>query len=153
MQIKVNFLCKDSVLAAPLVLEIARVLDLAQQRGEAGPQEQMSLFFKAPQTSNGRAPEHSFPVQERMLMEWLGVDGSAEGRRMNTQERAAGQAPPALMPTIRALADLKRVRSAGRAGRGRTPLRERLGAGRGRRGCRGGGTDHHGRRARRDRAR
>jgi myo-inositol-1-phosphate synthase len=50
MQLKLNFLCKDSVLAAPLVIEIARVLGLAQARGEAGVQEQMSLFFKAPQT-------------------------------------------------------------------------------------------------------
>jgi len=71
MQMKVNFLCKDSVLAAPLVLEIARVLDLAQQRGDAGPQEQLSLFFKAPMTVADRSPEHSFPVQERMLHDWL----------------------------------------------------------------------------------
>lgn len=71
MQIKVNFLCKDSVLAAPLVLEIARVLDLARQRGEKGPQEQLSLFFKAPMTAGRRAPEHAFHVQERMLADWL----------------------------------------------------------------------------------
>ena len=50
MQIKVNFLCKDSILAAPLNLEIARLLDLAKQRGEGGAQEQLSLFFKAPMT-------------------------------------------------------------------------------------------------------
>ena len=73
MQIKINFLCKDSVLAAPLVLEIARVLDLARQRGESGPQEQLSVFFKAPMTANGRVPEHAFHVQERMLEDWLGV--------------------------------------------------------------------------------
>ena len=73
MQIKVNFLCKDSILAAPLVLEIARVLDLARQRGESGPQEQLSLFFKAPMTANGHAPEHAFPKQERMLAEWFGT--------------------------------------------------------------------------------
>ena len=71
MQVKVNFLCKDSVLAAPLTLEIARVLDLAQQRGEGGAQEQLSLFFKAPQTRAGREPEHAFPAQVRMLDEWL----------------------------------------------------------------------------------
>jgi myo-inositol-1-phosphate synthase len=71
MQIKVNFLCKDSVLAAPLALEIARVLDLAQQRGEGGVQEQLSVFFKAPMVANGHAPEHAFHVQERMLMDWL----------------------------------------------------------------------------------
>jgi myo-inositol-1-phosphate synthase len=71
MQIKVNFLCKDSILAAPLVLEIARVLDLAQQRGDGGPQEQLSCFFKAPMIANGHAPEHSFPEQHRMLQDWL----------------------------------------------------------------------------------
>ncbi len=76
MQIKVNFLCKDSILAAPLVLEIARVMDLARQRGEAGPQEQLSVFFKAPMTSNGHAPEHAFHTQERMLADWL-ADGHA----------------------------------------------------------------------------
>ncbi len=73
MQIKVNFLCKDSILAAPLVLEIARLLDLARTRGDAGAQEQMSLFFKAPQTANGRAPQHAFPAQQQMLADWLGV--------------------------------------------------------------------------------
>jgi myo-inositol-1-phosphate synthase len=80
MQLKVNFLCKDSILAAPLVLEIARLLDLARQRGEGGPQEQLSLFFKAPQTANGRAPLHAFHLQERMLTDWLGVPvaGAAE---------------------------------------------------------------------------
>ena len=72
MQVKVNFLCKDSILAAPLVLEIARVLDLARQRGESGPQEQLSVFFKAPMTSNGHAPEHSFHVQQRMLTRLAG---------------------------------------------------------------------------------
>ncbi|HEY0524283.1 MAG TPA: inositol-3-phosphate synthase [Stellaceae bacterium] len=71
MQIKVNFLCRDSILAAPLVIEIARVLDLAKQRGDGGVQEQLGLFFKAPQTSNGHDPEHAFPAQERRLMEWL----------------------------------------------------------------------------------
>lgn len=75
MQIKVNFLCKDSVLAAPLAIEIARVLDLAQQRGEGGAQEQLSLFFKAPQTRGGAEPQHSFPMQERMLHDWLHAAG------------------------------------------------------------------------------
>ncbi len=73
MQIKVNFLCKDSILAAPLVLEIGRVLDLAQQRGEAGVQEQLSVFFKAPMVANGHAPEHALHMQQRHLMDWLGA--------------------------------------------------------------------------------
>jgi myo-inositol-1-phosphate synthase len=46
MQLKINFLCRDSVLAAPLAIEIARCLDLANQRGEGGIQEQLSVFFK-----------------------------------------------------------------------------------------------------------
>ena len=71
MQIKVNFLCRDSILAAPLVIEIARVLDLARQRGEGGIQEQLGLFFKAPMTPPGKREEHSFPVQERVLLDWL----------------------------------------------------------------------------------
>ena len=75
MQIKVNFLCKDSILAAPLVLEIARLLDLAQQRGDGGVQEQLSVFFKAPMVANGHAPEHAFHAQERLLMDWLGARG------------------------------------------------------------------------------
>ena len=73
MQIKVNVLCKDSVLAAPLALEIARVLDLANQRGDGGVQEQLSIFFKAPMVANGHMPEHAFHVQETMLMDWLGA--------------------------------------------------------------------------------
>ncbi len=73
MQIKVNFLCRDSILAAPLVIEIARVLDLARQRGQGGIQEQLGLFFKAPMTPAGKREEHSFPVQERALLDWLAV--------------------------------------------------------------------------------
>ena len=71
MQMKVNFLCRDSILAAPLVIEIARVLDLARQRGQGGIQEQLGIFFKAPMTRPGKREEHSFPVQERVLMDWL----------------------------------------------------------------------------------
>ena len=71
MQMKVNFLCRDSILAAPLVIEIARVLDLAKQRGRGGIQEQLGIFFKAPMTAPGRREEHSFPVQERNLLDWL----------------------------------------------------------------------------------
>ncbi len=75
MQIKVNFLCKDSILAAPLVVEIARVLGLADKRGDGGVQEQLSFFFKAPMVANGHGPEHAFHVQEQMLLDWLGARG------------------------------------------------------------------------------
>jgi myo-inositol-1-phosphate synthase len=69
MQLKVNFLCKDSILAAPLAIEIARCLDLAKQRGESGIQEQLSVFFKMPMTKS--KPEHAFHKQEAMLFDWL----------------------------------------------------------------------------------
>ena len=70
MQIKVNFLCKDSILAAPLAIEIARCLDLAQRRGEYGIQEQLSIFFKLPM-SKSKKPEHAFHRQVAMLNDWL----------------------------------------------------------------------------------
>jgi myo-inositol-1-phosphate synthase len=69
MQIKINFLCKDSILAAPLAIEIARCLDLAQRTGEKGIQKQLSVFFKSPM--NQDKPEHAFHVQEKMLLDWL----------------------------------------------------------------------------------
>jgi myo-inositol-1-phosphate synthase len=70
MQIKVNFLCKDSILAAPLAIEIARLLDLAKRRNEKGIQEQLSVFFKLPMTRNEK-PEHALFRQEQMLLDWL----------------------------------------------------------------------------------
>lgn len=70
MQIKVNFLCKDSILAAPLAIEIARCLDLAKQRGESGILEQLSVFFKLPMTKTDK-PEQAFHKQEEMLLDWL----------------------------------------------------------------------------------
>ena len=71
MQIKINFLCKDSILAAPLAIEIARVVGLASKREDGGAQEQLSHFFKAPMVKPGHAVEHAFHKQEAMLMDWL----------------------------------------------------------------------------------
>jgi myo-inositol-1-phosphate synthase len=70
MQLKVNFLCKDSILAAPLAIEIARCLDLAQRRGQTGIQEQLSVFFKLPMAKGGK-PEQAFHLQEEILLQWL----------------------------------------------------------------------------------
>ncbi len=70
MQIKVNFLCRDSILAAPLAIEIARCLDLAHKRGEFGIQEQLSVFFKLPMSKQA-TPEHAFHRQQAALLEWL----------------------------------------------------------------------------------
>ena len=87
MEIKVNFLCKDSILAAPLVIEIARCLDLARRRGEGGPVEELGAFFKAPLTHDGREPEHRFPEQQTALLEWLHRPGeSAQTVKANEEE-------------------------------------------------------------------
>ncbi|MFI5837225.1 inositol-3-phosphate synthase [Micromonospora sp. NPDC051300] len=71
MQLKVDFLCRDSILAAPLVLELVRLMAEAGRRGEGGAQEQLGYFFKAPVTRAGRTPEHALHAQERALVEWL----------------------------------------------------------------------------------
>ena len=56
MQIKVDFLCRDSILAAPLVLDLALFFDLAQRAGMSGIQEWLSFYFKSPQTAPGLYP-------------------------------------------------------------------------------------------------
>lgn len=72
MQLKVNFLCKDSILAAPLAIEIARCLDLAQQRGESGVLEEVGVFFKYPMTRDKDArTENALHKQEDILLNWL----------------------------------------------------------------------------------
>jgi myo-inositol-1-phosphate synthase len=67
MQIKVNFQCRDSILAAPLVLDLALLADLAQRAGEKGPQEWLSFFFKSPVTAPGRGPVHDLFQQQSVL--------------------------------------------------------------------------------------
>ena len=71
MQIKVNFLCKDSILAAPLALEIARCLDLAKRKDRGGVVEALGVFFKAPMTRDGGEPNHNFTEQQIELLRWL----------------------------------------------------------------------------------
>lgn len=58
MQIKINFLCKDSILAAPIVLDLALFLDLAKRSDMSGIQEWLSFYFKSPQTLPELRPEH-----------------------------------------------------------------------------------------------
>lgn len=80
MQVKVNFLTSDSVLAAPLVIELARLSDLARRRGEGGVQEQFAHFFKAPMTvRDGDSPDHDFYRQEQRLFDWIS-NGASDGR-------------------------------------------------------------------------
>jgi myo-inositol-1-phosphate synthase len=71
MQVKINLLCRDSILAAPLVIELTRLAELAARRGEAGVQEQFGAFFKAPMTPGDGPTEHAFHLQQARLMEWL----------------------------------------------------------------------------------
>ena len=63
MQIKVDFLCRDSILAAPLVLDLVLFMDLAQRAGLRGIQEWLSFYFKAPMTAPGLYPEHDLFIQ------------------------------------------------------------------------------------------
>ena len=70
MQIKVNFLCQDSALAAPLVLDLVRLLDVAKRAGERGIQRQLSMFFKSPYHGAGESPVHDLFKQERLLLDW-----------------------------------------------------------------------------------
>jgi myo-inositol-1-phosphate synthase len=71
MQIKVNFLCRDSILAAPLVLDLALFSDLAQRAGMKGIQEWLSFYYKSPMTAPGLYPEHDLFIQQTKLKNTL----------------------------------------------------------------------------------
>jgi myo-inositol-1-phosphate synthase len=71
MQIKIDFLCRDSILAAPLVLDLVLFLDLAQRAGMKGIQEWLSFYFKAPMTAVGLYPEHDIFIQLMKLKNTL----------------------------------------------------------------------------------
>lgn len=70
MQMKINFLCQDSILAAPLVMDLVRLSHAAKRKGEKGIQRQLSLYFKSPYSSPGEQPQHNLFDQEAMLIEW-----------------------------------------------------------------------------------
>ncbi len=70
MQIKVDFLCRDSILAAPIVLDLARLMDLANRKGRGGVQDWLGFYFKDPMTvTAGSVPVHDLFEQELRLME------------------------------------------------------------------------------------
>jgi myo-inositol-1-phosphate synthase len=71
MQIKIDFMCRDSILAAPLVLDLALFLDLAARARMKGVQEWLSFYFKAPQTAPGLYPEHDLFIQLMKLKNTL----------------------------------------------------------------------------------
>jgi len=71
MQLKINFLCRDSILAAPIVLDLALFLDLSKRAGLYGIQEWLSFYFKSPQTASGIYPEHDLFIQLTKLKNTL----------------------------------------------------------------------------------
>ena len=78
MQIKVNFLCRDSILAAPIVLDLALFMDLASRAGQSGVQEWLSFYFKAPQAAGAIDAEHDLFIQQtklkNTLRQWMGEE-------------------------------------------------------------------------------
>ncbi len=71
MQLKIDFLCRDSILAAPLVLDLVLFTDLAQRAGMKGIQEWLSFYYKSPMTAQGLYPEHNLFIQEMKLKNTL----------------------------------------------------------------------------------
>jgi myo-inositol-1-phosphate synthase len=71
MQLKINFLCRDSILAAPIVLDVALFLDLAKRSGMDGIQEWLSFYFKSPMHAPGLYPEHDLFIQSMKLKNTL----------------------------------------------------------------------------------
>jgi len=71
MQIKINFLCRDSILAAPIVLDLVLLLDLAQRCGMRGIQEWLSFYFKSPMCATALYPEHDLFIQLMKLKNTL----------------------------------------------------------------------------------
>jgi myo-inositol-1-phosphate synthase len=71
MELKINFLCRDSILAAPIMLDLILFADLAQRSNMKGIQEWMSLFFKSPMHSENVVPEHDLFIQSMKLKNTL----------------------------------------------------------------------------------
>jgi myo-inositol-1-phosphate synthase len=67
----VNFLCRDSILAAPIVLDLALFMDLAARAGMKGIQEWLSFYFKSPMHADGLYPEHDLFIQLTKLKNTL----------------------------------------------------------------------------------
>jgi myo-inositol-1-phosphate synthase len=71
MQLKINFLCRDSILAAPIVLDVVLFLDLARRAGLSGIQEWLSFYFKSPMHAPELYPEHDLFIQLMKLKNTL----------------------------------------------------------------------------------
>ena len=90
MQIKINFLCRDSILAAPVALDLALLADVAQQMGESGVMDWMSFYFKSPQVSDGEQPVHDLFKQKDMLFTRLRSWQDALSKAQPAARLAAG---------------------------------------------------------------
>ena len=71
MQLKIDFLCRDSILAAPLALDLVLFSDLAKRAGMGGIQEWLSFYYKSPQVAEGLYPEHDLFIQQTKLKNTL----------------------------------------------------------------------------------
>ncbi len=88
MSIKIDFLCRDSILAAPLLLDLALFIDLAKRAHLAGPQEWLSFYFKSPMHAQGHVPEHELSRQMIQLNQ-----GSSDLRRAGWRRSDAHRHP------------------------------------------------------------
>jgi myo-inositol-1-phosphate synthase len=87
MQIKVNFLCRDSILAAPIVLDLALFSDFAQRAGLKGMQEWLSFYYKSPMSAPGMLPEHDLFIQQTKLKNTLrGLMGEEQVTHSEVEE-------------------------------------------------------------------
>jgi myo-inositol-1-phosphate synthase len=105
MQLKVDFLCKDSILAAPLVLDLVRLVDCAKRCGERGIQRQLSVFFKAPYHTAGERPIHDLFKQNDLLTQWAEKVASTRTAPAKTPANRTGVSERAMDVTA---SDLRR---------------------------------------------
>ena len=71
MQIKIDLLCRDSILAAPVALDLALFLDLAKRANLFGIQEWLSFYLKSPQAAPGLHPQHDIFLQQQKMLNTL----------------------------------------------------------------------------------
>ena len=112
MQIKINFLCRDSILAAPLVLDLVLFLDLAKRAGLKGIQEWLSFYFKSPQCREDLKPEHDLFIQHLKLKNTLRILMGEEvldhsGLDYYDAEKGAASSAPAPKPAAKKKALIK----------------------------------------------
>ena len=101
MQIKINFLCRDSILAAPIVLDLALFLDLAKRSGLSGIQEWLSFYFKSPQARPDLEPEHDLFIQHMKLTNTLRLimgEEVIDHSGLDYYDKDLGKRPPTEAP-------------------------------------------------------